>query len=291
MQIQASTPTDKINVFEFSDYADFLNRYVSRYGRYGHGPYNLKNWANRLGYRSASSLTMILNKTRLPTFKMIQAFSEDFGFNKNERRYFELLVELERKKKSGQSCVELIDEIKKMSGFSEYQRINVDQFVVVSEWYCYVIKALVNLKSFKLDINWIYEILRKKVSRTQIKLAIESLEKIGMLKFDTHHGFFDGAPKTHTGNEVPSSAIRQHHQGMINRSLEALDEQTIDERFFQSMTLCIDQEVDYENATEDIQKFINTFNRKYSKNDEANSVYQMNVQFFQHTKEMNPKVH
>lgn len=276
---------EKVNIFEFSDYSDYLNSYVNRYGRYSHGPFNLKNWANRLGYRSASSLTMILNKTRLPTYKMINAFSEDFKLNRSERRYFELLIELERRKVSGQPIHELLNEIKRISGFSEYQKIDVDKFSVVSDWYCYVIKRLVSLKDFKLDIEWIFNKLRKKVPRKNIKSAIESLEKVGMISFDSQRGFYDHEPKTHTGNDIPSSAIRHHHRGMIERSLEALEEQTIDERFFQSLTICMDKERDLTTAFEDIQKFVNQFNRKYSKDGVGKSVYQLNLALFDHTAE------
>ena len=274
---------EKVNIFEFSDYADYLNRYVNRYGRYSHGPFNLKNWANRLGYRSASSLTMILNKTRLPTFKMMNAFAEDFKLNSSERNYFELLVELERRKASGEQLYELINEIKRISGFSEYQKIDIAKFSVISDWYCYVIKRLVSLQDFKLDVEWIFSKLRKKVARKDIKSAIESLEKVGMLTFDSQKGFYDDDPKTHTGNDIPSSAIRHHHKGMIERSLEALEEQTIDERLFQGLTLCIDKERDLNLAFEEIQKFINQFNRKFSKDGVGKSVYQLNVAFFDHT--------
>lgn len=274
---------EKVNIFEHSDYSDYLNSYVNRYGRYSHGPFNLKNWANRLGYRSASSLTMILNKTRLPTYKMINAFAEDFKLNRSERRYFELLIELERRKVSGQPIHELLNEIKRISGFSEYQKIDVDKFSVVSDWYCYVIKRLVSVKNFKLDIEWMFNKLRKKVPRKNIKTAIESLEKVGMISFDSQKGFYDHEPKTHTGNDVPSSAIRHHHKGMIERSLEALEEQTIEERFFQSLTICVDKERDLSGACEDIQKFVNQFNRKYSKDGVGKSVYQLNIQFFDHT--------
>jgi uncharacterized protein (TIGR02147 family) len=282
-QTETKETREKVNIFEFSDYADYLNSYVNRYGRYGHGPFNLKNWANRLGYRSASSLTMILNKSRLPTYKMINAFVEDFKLNRSERRYFELLVELERRKSSGQPIHELLNEIKRISGFSEYQKIDVDKFNVVSDWHCYVIKRLVSLSDFKLDVEWIFNKLRKKVSRKNIKSAIESLEKVGMLSFDSQKGFFDHEPKTHTGNDIPSSAIRHHHKGMIERSLEALEEQTIEERLFQGLTICVDKERDLNMAFEDIQKFINQFNRKYSKDGLGKSVYQLNVAFFDHT--------
>ncbi|MDC1173947.1 TIGR02147 family protein [Bacteriovoracaceae bacterium] len=276
----------KIEIFSFTDYSDFLNAYVNEYGRYSHGPFNLKNWAKRLGYKSPSSLAMVLNKQRFPTWKMIAAFSEDFKLNKNERRYFELLVELERKKLKGEPLEEIIKEAKRISGLHEYQQINFNQFTVVSDWYCYAIKRLVALKDFQNNEDWIFKKLRRKVSKAKIRNAIDSLIGVGLVKQTADGGLADSNPKTHTGNEVPSAAIRSHHRGMIERSLEALEEQSIENRIFQAMTLSMDKSTDKEKAFDDIKNFINDFNRKYSKDNNGDSVYQLNVQLFEHSVEI-----
>ncbi|MCP4913192.1 MAG: DUF4423 domain-containing protein [Oligoflexia bacterium] len=273
----------KIEIFNFTDYSDYLNAYVNEYGRYSHGPFNLKNWAKRLGYRSPSSLAMVLNKQRFPTYKMIAAFSEDFKLNKSERRYLELLVELERKKLKGESLEETIKEAKKISGLHEYQQINFNQFTVVSDWFCYVVKRLVSHKDFQNDEDWIFKKLRRKVSRAKIRRAIDSLIGVELLKQDESGRLIDSSPKTHTGNEIPSAAIRSHHRGMIERATEALEEQSIDDRIFQAITLNIKKEEDKEAAFDDIKKFINDFNRKYSDDNNGDSVYQLNLQFFEHT--------
>lgn len=273
----------KIEIFNFTDYSDYLNAYVNEYGRYSHGPFNLKNWAKRLGYRSPSSLAMVLNKQRFPTYKMIAAFSEDFKLNKSERRYLELLVELERKKLKGEPLEETMKEAKKISGLHEYQQINFNQFTVVSDWFCYVVKRLVSHKDFQNDEDWIFRKLRRKVSRAKIRRAIDSLIGVELLKQDENGRLIDSSPQTHTGNEIPSAAIRSHHKGMIERANEALDEQTIDNRIFQAITLNIKKDEDKEAAFDDIKKFINDFNRKYSDDNNGDSVYQLNLQFFEHT--------
>lgn len=273
----------KIMIFDFTDYSDYLNMYVKEYGKYSHGPYNLKNWAKRLGYRSPSSLAMVLNKQRLPTWRMIASFSEDFKLVKNERRYFELLVELERRKKAGESVQEILKEAKKLSGLKEYQQINFDHFTVVSDWYCLVIKRLISKKNFVQDVDWIFKALRRKISKAKIKEAIDSLINVGMLERSRNGKLIDSSPKSHTGNEIPSTAIKSHHKGMINQSLTALEEQTVENRIFQGLTLNMDKKEDLDSAFEDVREFINKFNNKYSKDNVGESVYQLNVQLFEHT--------
>ncbi len=273
----------KISIFDFTDYSEYLNSYVNEYGKYSHGPFNLKNWAKRLGYRSASSLAMVLNKQRIPTWKMIASLSEDFKLSKNERKYFELLVDLERKKQAGEPIHEILKETHRLSGLKEYQQINFDQFVVISDWHCYVIKRLVSNKNFIDDLDWIYRALRRKVTKAKIKESIDSLISVGMLSRDDKGQLVDSNPQTHTGNQIPSAAIRNHHKGMLMRGIEAIEEQDVSSRMFQGLTLNMKKDADLESAFEDIKKFINKFNKKYSKDGAGDSVYQLSMMLYEHT--------
>ncbi|MCR9204151.1 MAG: DUF4423 domain-containing protein [Halobacteriovoraceae bacterium] len=280
------TNKQKPRLFDFTDYADFLNAYVGAFGKYSHGPYNLKNWANRLGYKSPSSLAMVLNKQRLPTVKMIVSFSEDFNFTKSERKYFEILVEIERKKIAGKDFSELLSEANKLSGQTEYQKINYDQFSVVSDWHCYAIKALVSNPNFLYDLDWIHKALRRKITRAQIKNAIQNLKNVGLLVDDSERGLKENPTKTHTGNQVPSAAIKNHHRGMLVQAAQALDEQTVKNRMFQGLTLNVKKKDDLSKAMADIVDFVNEFNEKYRDDKAGDAVYQLNIQLFEHTKDL-----
>jgi uncharacterized protein (TIGR02147 family) len=226
---------------------------------------------------------MVLNKQRLPTLRMVGSFCDDFHLTKSEKKYFELLVEIERKKKRGSDVSGLIKEACKLSGSREYQKINLDQFSVVSDWYCYVIKRLVSNRFFANDLEWIYRSLRRKVSKPQIKAAIDNLINVGMLTSDPEKGLIDKKMKTHTGDQVPSAAIKNHHRGMLSGALDALEEQGLDNRVFQSLTLNINKKENLNNAAEDIKQFINEFNEKYSDEVSGDAVYQLNAQLFEHT--------
>jgi uncharacterized protein (TIGR02147 family) len=256
------------------------------YGKYSHGPYNLKNWALRLGYKSPSSLAMVLNKQRLPTWRMVDSFAQDFELSGGEKKYFELLVEIERKKKNGADVSALMKEASKLSGSREYQKINLDHFSVVSDWYCYVIKRLVSNRFFVNDLDWIFRALRRKVSKAQIKTAIDSLKSIELLAEHPVKGLVDQKMKAHTGDQVPSVAIKNHHRGMINGALDALDEQDVNNRIFQTLTLNLNKKERLSEAFEDIRQFVNEFNDKYSDEATGDAVYQLNMQFFEHTRDL-----
>jgi len=277
--------SNELSIFQFDDYSEFLNSYVNLYGKYTHGPYNLSNWSKRLGYRSPSSLTMVLNKQRLPPVRMIHRLAEDFKLTPSETKFFELLVEIEKLKLKGKDFTAQIREAHEISKKKKYQKINIDHFSVVSDWYCFVIKRLVSCKNFIQDIDWIHRVLRKKVTKAQIKDAIERLKSVGLIE-EVNGQYQDAKQKLHTGDQVATAAIKNHHRGMINQSLDALNEQSVENRMFQGLTLNMNKQENLGEAFEDIREFINEFNSKYSKESDSDSVYQLNVQLFEHTKEI-----
>lgn len=276
----------KPNLFDFTDYVDFLNAYVSAYGKYGHGPYNLKNWANRLGYRSPSSLAMVLNRSRLPTTKMIVNFAEDFSFSQAETKYFEVLVEIEKRKNNGKDIMPLLKEATSLSGKNEYQKISYEQFALVSDWYCYAVKALISRKDFVYDLDWMHRALRRKVTPGQIKSAIYNLKSVGLIEEDEERGLREATKRTHTGNGIPSAAIKNHHRGMLFQASQAIDEQSVENRMFQGLTLNISKKDQLEDAMKDIANFVQDFNSKYRNDEEGDAVYQLNVQLFELSKEV-----
>ncbi len=281
-----SITKEKPNLFDFTDYVDFLNSYVNAYGKYSHGPYNLKNWAQRLGYRSPSSLAMVLNKTRLPTTKMIVSFAEDFNFTQGERKYFEILVEIEKRKGNGKDIMPLMEEATRISGKNEYQKISYEQFALVSDWYCYAVKALISRKDFIYDLDWMHRALRRKVTPAQIKSAIYNLKSVGLIEDDPERGLREATKRTHTGNGIPSAAIKNHHRGMLFQASQAIDEQDVNNRMFQGLTLNISKQEQLDEAMKDIANFVQDFNSKYRNDFEGDAVYQLNVQFFELSKEV-----
>ena len=88
----------KISIFNFDNYLDFLKVVAQPKDSAETNKLTLEDWAKRLGYRSPSSLSMVLKGQRLPSQDMLQAISEDLKLNQFEIQYLELLVKLEKQK-------------------------------------------------------------------------------------------------------------------------------------------------------------------------------------------------
>ncbi len=284
-QADKETTPGALSIFQFDDYSDFLNSYVNLFGKYTHGPYNLSNWSKRLGYKSPSSLTMVLNKQRIPPVRMVHRLAEDFKLTASETKYFVLLVEIEKLKSKGKDFTAQLREAHSISKKKKYQKIDLEQFSIVSDWYCFVIKRLVTCKNYIQDIDWIHRVLRKKVSKPQIKDALDRLQSVGLIE-EVDGRFIDPKKKLHTGDQIATAAIKNHHRGMIGQALEALEEQNVDNRIFQGLTLNMNKSENLQDAFEDIREFITEFNAKYSNESNSDSVYQLNIQLFEHTKDI-----
>lgn len=282
MQTEVAQP--KISLFDFDDYRDFLIKVGMPDGLYSHTSNNLQAWAKRLGYKSPSSLTMVLKGQRSPSFDMIRALSDDLKMNSKEKQYFELLVQLEKANKKNKDPKEILLKISSLNSEKNSISLGLKEFSAISEWYFLAIKQLISTPGFIEDDDWIYKKLRKKVTPSQIKNALNIMTEMETIGRDSNGMLIVLKEGLLTTNDVPSSAIKRHHFGMINRALEAIDEQDVNERQVTSLTMKIKNK-DILEAKKCIFDFIKDFNEKFSTSD-ANELFQLNMQFFKHTKEV-----
>ncbi|OIQ16173.1 MAG: hypothetical protein BM556_16065 [Bacteriovorax sp. MedPE-SWde] len=274
----------KVSIFDFTDFRAYLIKVGMPDGLYAHTGNNLKAWAQRLGYKSPSSLTMVMRGQRLPSFDMITALVQDLGMNSRERKYFELLVKLEKFKRKKQDPQEIMEQLAKLNTDQSKHSVGLKEFSLISEWYFLAIKQLIETPNFIEDEDWIYKKLRKKLTPSQIKRALSTLAELGITGRDDNGKLIVVTKGLITSNDVPSSAIKRHHYGMINRALEAIDEQDVSERQINSVTMKIKKK-DIEDAKKSIFDFIKEFNNKFAV-DDADDIYQLNIQMFKHTKDM-----
>ncbi|OFZ48729.1 MAG: hypothetical protein A2381_05260 [Bdellovibrionales bacterium RIFOXYB1_FULL_37_110] len=272
----------KISIFDFRDFKDYLNAVGFPDGNYNHQSNTLTKWAKRLGYRSPSSLTMVLKGQRLPSSEMVRTLIDDLKLQGKEKEYFELLVEHGRLQKRQKSSDSVLNRLSKLHNKTEYFQIDMGQFNTIAKWYYLVIKQLVSAPDFIEDIDWIVKKLRRKVTAAQVKKAITDLETLGLIKRQDGK-IIKSEQAVMTSNDIPSSAIKEHHAGMMQMAAEALYEQPIEKRQISSLTFKMDTKKLLQ-AKEELMNFLNDFNEKYS-DVLASEVYQLNLQLFSHTRE------
>lgn len=230
---------EQTSIFEFDNYRDYLVACGLPEGKYGHSASNLKAWAGRLGYKSPSSLSMILSGERFPSKDMVRKIAADFNLSNREENYFELLIDLEKARLKGFDTSTILTDMDSLLPEKTHFSIGLKEFSVISAWYVVVIKQLIQTSGFIEDPEWIYKRLRKKVTPSQIKTAINNLLDLGIVGRDKSGRLINIKPGLITSNDVPSSAIKRHHFGMLERAQDALLEQPTSERQINSTTMKI----------------------------------------------------
>lgn len=230
---------------------------------------------------------MVLRGQRLPSRDMIEAFEKDFNFTPKEKQYFELLVKIEKAEAKNQDTEIYRKKLQELAGISEAAALGLKEFSSISEWYFLAIKQLTSLEQFIEDPEWIRKKLRKKVTPSQVRYALDTMLELGILKRNEIGKIVNGDQSTFTPNDIPSSAIKKHHRGMMEQAVLALEELPVEQRQISSLTLKFKKER-AEEAKQELYKFLQEFNQKYYA-DEGDSVHQLNLQFFDLTNKHEPQ--
>ncbi|WP_409479530.1 DUF4423 domain-containing protein [Pseudobdellovibrio sp. HCB154] len=242
----------------------------------------LKTLSDRLDLKSPSLLSMVANGKRLPSEALLEKLFVVWKTGAKERKFLRLQLKLEKKHQKGKEALSLMQEIKKLNPPSTFFKLKLKQIESVRDWHVLVVRALANSPEFQADPQWISERLRNKISPKQARTALSLLIDRGLLAQDEKTGKVTVCQDyVETTHEIPSEAIRQHHRGMLNRALEALSEQSVTERLFNSITLNFKPE-DLELAKKRIVDFNRAFHEEFGHNT-SDTVYQLNVQLFSHT--------
>lgn len=276
---------ENVTGFQFDQFIDYFKYRLRKetVSSSGEKTLNLESFAKSLGY-TPSSLSMILNGSRLPSDSLLTAFFDYLDVSMEEREYLRTLVQLEKLKRKGKNTEQTLSRLERFPNASSTHKINLKRFSYMQDWYVLAIQTLIASSSFRENAVWISRKLRKKVTTSQVTKAIEILLELGLVKRNPTTNELQIAVGTiETAHEIPSDAIREHHKGMIHRSLEAIDEQSVPERQFNSTTFLFDAK-DLSAAKKRILDFVIEFNNEFKAKD-SDRVYQMNVQFFEHTVE------
>lgn len=273
-----------MEVFEFQSFNSYLKFKISEQMRtpLGRRKSNLSRLSKTLGYKSPSLLSMVISGRRAPSDELVSALISRWELTPNEREYIRLLAQLSRAEAKGKATSSLHHEIAIIRGKPIKKTLTAAQFSAMSEWYYNVIKQLIGSPEFKNDPQWISQKLKRKVSPTKVQEAIKDLIEIGMIELKPQTNKLQAKiGYTETTHDIPSEAIRLHHLQMLQRAVEALEEQAVEKRHFNSMTLKIDNKKLPE-AKKRILTFMRQFHEEFGEA-EAKSVFQINVQLFEHT--------
>ncbi len=228
--------------------------------------YSLRAYAKRLGV-SAATLSGVLNGQRKLTPKMAGKIGFALGLSPSE----------------------VWDQQKKILGYKEdsqhqhFHELSEDVFIVVSEWYHLAILEVMKLRDFEPTVKWVSQ--RLKVHSHHIKMALERLQRVGILEIDSKGKWVDKMSgfTTHYQKDKTTEAKRRYQKQLLEKSIESLQMDDFSVRDHSSTTMAIDVN-DIPIAKEEIKKFRRRFSGILEHTKKQNEVYQLQISFYPITK-------
>jgi uncharacterized protein (TIGR02147 family) len=176
---------------------------------------------------------------------------------------------------SGQAAVEVTETLSQ----AEYQRLSLDSFQIISDWYHYAILELMRVEGFKPDPRWIARALG--ISVAEVQAAVERLERVGIIEIARDGRWLDRSDgnTTTVGNEFTATAFRNLQKQVLERALEALEAVPYELRDQSSMTMAIDSRK-LPAARQKIKAFRRELDQFLSRGGKRDQVYNLSVSLY-----------
>lgn len=266
------------NITEYLNYRQFLQDfYLSK--KKGNASYSYRVFINKGDLGSPSHLKMVIDGSRNLTLNTIPKYINAIGFKKKmESQFFELLVHYNQEENADQK-IKYFNEIMALKRKQGLSTLEKHQFDLLAHWFHVAIYVLIDLDNFKVDLDWIAERLRKKVSSRQVREALDSLETIGLIEKDEVKGYRQVSGALSTADDLRHLSVHSYHKDMIELALDSLSNDPSEVREFNGVTLKISKDK-LPLLKEKIRNFRREINELTSNMDGLDQVYQLNVQLF-----------
>lgn len=239
--------------------------------------YSLRAFARDLDL-SPSRLSEILNKKQGLSRSAAQKIASILGFDDRESQYFCDLVSLKHArsiKEREDAKLRLLKVDFEKERDSRFQ-LQLDAFKIISDWYHLGILELMKCKDFRHDTRWIAR--RLGIPLIQIELAVDRLMRVGLLQKDGEcyvatqmDGWVPGG--------VPSASIRKFHRQILEKAIQAMAVQPVQERMFSTHFLTVDRS-DLPDAFAAIQDFQRRFCAQFQGEKPRELLYCVSMQLF-----------
>jgi len=266
-------------LLQSENYREFLTAELVR--RIKHNPrYSQRAFARQLKL-SPGELSELLRGRRKLSLRSAIRVSKHLGLSPGETKH--LLGLVQRENTDAVLAHETLTHSDHPPSLQSHA-LSLDMFALVSEWYCFAILNLVECENFNSNEAWIAR--RLGLSLSQVRLALDRLERVGLISRDRQK--IRVTPDYVISPEgIPSEAIRNYHKQILQKAIQALDVQTVEEREISGVTLSINPQ-NLGAMKRELSAFLDQMAEKYSGGKQRKEVYQCEVALFRLTERNEP---
>jgi uncharacterized protein (TIGR02147 family) len=269
------------DISKYTDYRTFLRDYYNETKAKNPG-YSYQLFSIKAGMKSKGFLFNVLHGKRPISRSNIFGLSQAMRLDRYEMEYFENLVAFNQAKSLRERTYFFgrLSSIKN-SGPKAWkpQIVRNDQFEFYSKIHHSIVRSLVGMCGFKNDYARLAKRVYPRITPRQAKQSVALLEKLGFIRRQPDRSYVLTDATIATPPEIASLALQNFHRQSGELALRALGGLPLDKRNISGVTLGISEET-YSLICEEIQAFRTRLLQIAEADRNADSVYQINFQFF-----------
>jgi uncharacterized protein (TIGR02147 family) len=269
-------------VFDYVDARTFVRDYVDFLKSHREG-FSFRKFTKEIGMASPGHIHLLISGRASLTAKAAEKLARGFELSKVDAKAFLDLVMLDQTTDANVK-ENLRDKILSEKMRRKKAKLKEHQFAYLTHWYYPVIRELVGLADFKLDLPWIASRLRGDVPTQEISKALKTLFALGMIRTEGS-ALVQSEPTVLTEDLTPTSdLVDQFHKAMMMKAHEAQSSVEDCLREISGMTLTLDAK-EFNRLKQELVEFRNQVFQRYGLVKPSHDrVYQVNLQFFPLTK-------
>jgi len=274
------------NVYTYLEFRKYLKDYYS-FRKKLNPRFSYRVFARMAGFKTGSLLQMIINGERNLTPNRTPQLAASCKLTAEESKFFHILVLWNQSINPEEKELYWNDLARSKPKVHFDIRENPNP-KILSRWFIFPLLEFFRLKGFVMDSNWIANRFFSKVTSLEMEEAIQTLTDCELIKIDSQSKVVPTDKLAYFTSKISNQHIQAYHESMFPLASKALKKVGIDKREFGAVSIAI--------APEDIPKYKKEINQFYEKicqksqnSDTVKEVYQLNLQFFPISKDVEEK--
>jgi len=276
--VPVTVPVKSPYIFDYLNYREFLGDYYT-YNKARHPGFSYGSFANKAKFQTRNYLKRVIDGERTVLAENFPKFFKALNFSAIEAHYFETLVNYNQSKDVDSKKYYFQMLKKAASGIKNSAvEISSNQYDIFSTWYVIPVFEALSLTHIEHTAEGISKVFRKKLTAKEVKIALEQLEKAGIVTFDPEQNIYKkNNEEIRYTQSVVNFAIREYHKQTLSNAIEFIDNEAIENRYLRSLTIAVSEE-NVDEVYKEIDKLVKGLNSKYSNlKDSKNVLMQLNL--------------
>ncbi len=270
-----------LNIYAYRNYRDFLRDYhierKSKDSRFSH-----RFFAQKAGYSSSGYYSNVVKGVLNLTKKYIPKFIHALELDDKEAHYFKLMIQYSHETipAEKQSIYEKMIALMPPAA----QRLKHTQKSLYEHWYTSAVLIALDILDVEEDYHELASFINPPIKVPEAKRCVTLLKELELISKDENGYWKQTNAKMVGGEEVGAYTIHQYQRQLMEQAADAQGRYSPAERFITAKAISTSRK-GLNRIKQAVQELYSNIDAIVLAEEDANQVYQCNLQFFPLTKE------